>query len=150
MGVGEYPDNCPTCGGIGYKDGHICTGNYRRISVGIVVYTGGTFDVPHAGHAYFFKQIKELFPDSYVIVSLNTDEFVKEYKGKNPLYSYMEREYLVGMFYGVDLIIKNKGGKDSKPSILEANPNVIAIGSDWLEKDYLKQMDFTEEWLREH
>jgi hypothetical protein len=25
MGVDEYPDNCPVCGGIGYKDGHICS-----------------------------------------------------------------------------------------------------------------------------
>jgi hypothetical protein len=29
------------------------------------------------------------------------------------------------------------------------SPNLIAIGSDWLKKDYLSQMSLTEEWLNE-
>ena len=39
------------------------------------------------------------------------------------------------------------GGADSKPAILQVNPDIIAIGSDWLERDYFAQMGFTPDWL---
>ena len=50
----------------------------------------------------------------------------------------------------VDEVIRNIGGEDSKPAILTVEPDVIIIGSDWLNKDYLKQMSITEEWLRKN
>jgi len=117
--------------------------------MGIIVYTGGTFDVPHVGHVNFLRQCKEYFPDSYLILGLNTDEFIEEFKGKKPIFSYEERKKLLETINYVDEIIPNTGGKDSKPAISIAKPDVIIIGSDWLKKDYLKQMDFTEEWLRD-
>ena len=47
----------------------------------------------------------------------------------------------------VDQVIANSGGADSKPTILQVNPNIVAIGSDWAKKDYYKQMQFTQDWL---
>jgi glycerol-3-phosphate cytidylyltransferase len=114
------------------------------------IYTGGTFDVPHAGHVNFFRQIKSMWPNCSLIVSLNTDEFVEKYKGSKALFSYDERLKFLYMTGYVDLVISNVGGEDSKPAILSVNPDVIAIGSDWLEKDYCKQMQFDAKWLREH
>lgn len=116
----------------------------------IKVYTGGTFDIPHLGHLNFFKQVKELFPDSWVCVALNTDDFIERFKGKKPLFSYDERYRFIQMIPGVDYVIENKSGEDSKPTILNVQPNVIVIGNDWLEKDYCKQMGFDAQWLREH
>jgi glycerol-3-phosphate cytidylyltransferase len=110
-----------------------------------VLYTGGTFDVFHYGHANFLKQCK-LLADN-VVVSLNTDDFILDYKKKLPILSYKERELsLLGCKY-VDSVVPNIGGKDSKPSILKVKPNIIAVGDDWAAKNYFDQMMFDQEWL---
>jgi len=116
----------------------------------LIIYTGATFDILHAGHINFLRQCKEYFPDSYLIVSLNTDEFIEQFKGKKPVFNFDERKKLLETVEYVDEVIRNIGGEDSKPAILTVEPDVIIIGSDWLNKDYLKQMSITEEWLRKN
>jgi len=119
--------------------------------MGIRIYTGGTFDCFHWGHAELLKRLKEMAgTDGVVIVSLNTDEFIEEYKKQKPIMSYKEREAVLLSCKYVDLVVPNIGGADSKPAILAANANLIAIGSDWLGKDYMKQMSFSKEWLEDH
>jgi glycerol-3-phosphate cytidylyltransferase len=115
---------------------------------GLVVYTGGTFDLFHAGHVNFLKRCKEIAGElGSVVVSLNTDEFIKEYKGKPPVVSFSDRMAVLKACKYVDQVIANSGGADSKPTILQVNPNIVAIGSDWAKKDYYKQMQFTQDWL---
>jgi glycerol-3-phosphate cytidylyltransferase len=117
---------------------------------GLVVYTGGTFDLFHAGHVNFLKRCKEIAGElGSVVVSLNTDEFIKEYKGKPPVVSFSDRMAVLKACKYVDQVIANSGGADSKPTILQVNPNIVAIGSDWAKKDYYKQMQFTQDWLDE-
>lgn len=115
--------------------------------MGLIVYTGGTFDLPHAAHASFLKRCAEI---GDVTVALNTDEFIEQYKGKPPVMSYAERRAVLMEFRSVSRVIQNEGGADSKPSILRVMPDVIVIGSDWAKKDYYKQMDFTQDWLDEN
>ena len=110
-------------------------------------YTGGTFDVPHIGHAIFFEECKKFFPNSYLVVALNTDEFVERYKGSKPLFSYKEREEYLKYISFIDEIVPNVGEEDSKITIMQENPDVIIIGNDWLDKDYCKQMGFSSGWL---
>lgn len=110
------------------------------------VYTGGTFDLFHSGHVNFLKQCAVL---GKVIVALNTDEFIEEYKGKKPIISYKDREAVLRACRYVDDVVPNVGGKDSKITIEKVNSNIIAIGTDWAAKDYYKQMGFTQEWLDE-
>jgi len=114
----------------------------------IVLYTGGTFDIPHYGHYEFLKKCKKIADK--VVVSLNRDEFVEKYKGKRPIMSLHEREKTLMHCKYVDGVIVNTGDEDSKPSILELMPDLIAVGSDWACKDYYKQMNFTERWLDYH
>ena len=117
---------------------------------GLVVYTGGTFDLFHAGHVNFLKRCKEIAGElGSVVVSLNTDEFIKEYKGKPPVVSFSDRMAVLKACKYVDQVIANSGGADSKPTILQVLPNIIAIGTDWARKDYYKQMQFTQDWLDE-
>lgn len=113
------------------------------------VYTGGTFDLFHFGHKAFLAKCKELAGYGSVFVSLNTDEFIKEFKGKPPVMTYKERRESIIALAGncVDGVIPNTGGADSKPAILKVKPDIIAIGSDWARKDYYKQMSFTQDWL---
>ena len=109
------------------------------------VYTGGTFDLFHRGDVNFLKQCKEI--GDYIVVSLNTDDFIYRYKGKYPIMNYEERrDVLLGCRY-VDEVIPNTDGEDSKPAILTINPKFVIIGSDWAKKDYYRQMNFTQQWL---
>lgn len=118
--------------------------------MGLRVYTGGTFDLFHAGHINFLKRCSEIAgDDGSVTVSLNTDEFIYEYKKKTPILSYHERSVVLEACRYVDLVVPNIGGADSKPAIEECEPDVIAIGSDWARKDYCKQMQFDQDWLDE-
>lgn len=110
-----------------------------------VLYTGGTFDLFHYGHMHFLQQCSRIA--SKVVVSLNTDEFILKYKKELPVLTYSERKKsLLGCKY-VDEVVENIGGADSKPAILNVDPDIIAIGTDWAWKDYYAQMQFTQEWL---
>ena len=115
-----------------------------------IVYTGGTFDLFHSGHVNLLRQCKEIAtPDGSVVVSLNTDEFILEYKRKLPVCSYEERAAVLEACRYVDRVIPNVGGADSKVAILQVNPDYIVIGSDWEKRDYYAQMQFSREWLSE-
>lgn len=109
-----------------------------------LIYTGGTFDLPHSGHVNFLKKCAKL---GEVVVSLNTDEFIESYKGKPPVMSYKEREAVLKEFRSVKFVVPNEGGADSKPTILSIKPTIIAIGSDWARRDYYSQMSFDQDWL---
>lgn len=112
------------------------------------IYTGGTFDLFHRGHVNFLRQCKEI--GNYVVVSLNTDDFIERYKGKPPIMNYEERKEILLSCRYVDEVIPNTDGEDSKPTILTVQPQFLVIGSDWAKKDYYKQMNFTQKWLDEN
>lgn len=114
----------------------------------MIVYTGGTFDMFHAGHVDLLRVCKKIAGiDGQVYVSLNTDDFVARFKGKLPVCSYDERrEVLLSCRY-VDYVIENLGEEDSKLAIEKVNPACILIGSDWATRNYYAQMQFTPEWL---
>jgi glycerol-3-phosphate cytidylyltransferase len=105
------------------------------------------FDLLHAGHTSFLRRCSEL--SDTVVVSLNTDEFIEEYKGKPPVISYADRRDVLLACRYVDAVIPNSGGADSKPAIEEVMPDIIAIGTDWARRDYYYQMGFDQDWLDE-
>jgi glycerol-3-phosphate cytidylyltransferase len=111
----------------------------------MIVYTGGTFDLFHKGHVNLLKWCKSM--GDKVVVSLNTDEFILEYKGKAPIISYEDRARVLMSCKYVDEVVPNYGGTDSKISISLVMPDIIVIGSDWAKKDYYSQMGFDQEWL---
>jgi glycerol-3-phosphate cytidylyltransferase len=114
--------------------------------MGLSVYTGGTFDLFHAGHVEFLRRCAEL---GSVTVSLNEDEFIEKYKGKKPVISYQERKDVLLGCRWVDRVVPNLGGADSRVSIDLCSPDLIVIGSDWARRDYYAQMQFDQDWLDE-
>jgi cytidyltransferase-like protein len=110
------------------------------------VYTGGTFDLFHSGHVRLLARCAEFGP---VTVALNTDIFVRRYKGSAPVCDYAEREAVLSACIYVHDVIPNTGGHDSKPAIESVRPDIIAVGSDWATRDYHAQMGFTQDWLDE-
>jgi len=115
------------------------------------VYTGGTFDLFHSGHVNLLRQCRGMVGQKgFVVVSLNTDEFIDKYKGVPPICSFEERKIVLESCRYVDEVVPNIGGADSKIAISQVNPDYIVIGSDWELKDYYAQMQFTKEWLTEN
>ena len=111
------------------------------------VYTGGTFDVFHAGHVQFLQKCAHY---GLVTVSLNTDQFIAQFKGKPPVMPLHERMEILKSCKYVDDVTVNLGGQDSKPTIEAVDPDFIIIGDDWAPpKDYHAQMGFTQKWLDE-
>jgi len=114
--------------------------------MGLRIYTGGTFDLFHAGHVEFLRRCAEL---GSVTVSLNEDEFIEKYKAKRPIITYREREAVLLGCRWVDNVVPNVGGSDSRLSISLVNPDLVVIGSDWARRDYYAQMGFDQDWLDE-
>ena len=115
-----------------------------------VVYTGGTFDLFHSGHANLLKRCREIAGENgLVVVSLNSDDFIAKYKGEAPICNEAERKAVLESCMYVDKVVMNVGGEDSKIAIEIVNPDYIIIGSDWAKKDYYKQMGFDQHWLDE-
>ncbi len=110
------------------------------------IYTGGTFDLFHPGHVNFLRKCSGF---GAVIVSLNTDEFIHEYKGTAPVMSFEERREILLACQYVEDVVPNLGGADSRQTIELVKPDVVAIGSDWARKNYYDQMGFDQDWLDE-
>jgi glycerol-3-phosphate cytidylyltransferase len=114
--------------------------------VGLKVYTGGTFDLFHAGHVRFLERCRQF---GKVTVALNTDEFIEAYKGKPPVMSYQERAEVLLACRFVHDVVPNFDGADSRTAIEWVEPDLIVIGSDWAVRDYHAQMGFDQAWLDE-
>lgn len=119
--------------------------------MGLRIYSGGTFDLFHSGHVELLKKLKNMAgQDGVVIIALNTDNFVETYKGSAPVMSYQERFDVISSCVYVDLVVENYGGPDSRRVILDTEADFVVVGTDWSDRDYMKQMGFTREWLEDH
>lgn len=66
----------------------------------VVGYTQGVFDLFHIGHLNIFKRAKEKC--DYLIVGVNSDRLVKEYKNKIPEICERDRKTIVENIKCVD------------------------------------------------
>lgn len=118
-----------------------------------VVYTGGTFDLFHIGHVQLLAACRKIAgPGGLVIVAVNEDEFVEEFKKVRPTLSTEDRIKVVESCRYVDKVVRNTGWQDSTKTIAEHGPvDFVVIGDDWAPpKDYYSQMGFSKEWLNDN
>lgn len=91
-------------------------------------YTQGTFDTLHHGHINLLKKAKEM--SEYLIVGVNSDELVEEYKNAKTIISTDNRIKIVESIKYVDRVVVcdtlDKIDKHEK-----YNFDVIFIGNDW-------------------
>lgn len=106
------------------------------------VLTIGTWDIPHWGHIDFLNQCATL---GAVTVGVNSDEFAGSFK-EQPIMSEEERMYAITQL-GYAAILNQSAGRELIETVA---PDVLAVGTDWARKDYLKQIDVTQDWLDEH
>ena len=100
--------------------------------------TLGTFDLFHVGHVNLLRRCADM---GRVIVGLNTDEFVRRYKGRTPVIAYEDREAVLRACRYVSDVRPNAQPKGSAWQLIASvNPDIIAVGSDWADRDYLGQL----------
>jgi len=101
------------------------------------VLTIGTFDLFHAGHVNFLQQCSML---GEVTVGVNRDGFVKRFKGKGPICTLEERLAVVRGCRWVSRAVANEYDEEAWKMMEDFNPSVLAIGTDWHMKDYMRQI----------
>lgn len=106
------------------------------------VLTIGSFSVPHIGHAAYLRAC-EAFGE--VTVGVNSDAFINTYKGSEAPFNQDERMTLIRSL-GYRVLLNDGPGREL---IYDEHPNILSIGSDWARKDYLHQIDMTQDELDE-
>ena len=91
-------------------------------------YTAGVFDMFHVGHLNILKKAKEHC--DYLIVGVNTDEFVQSYKNKTPVIPFNERIEIIKAIKYVDRVVVQD--TNDKLSMWEKyHFDAVFIGDDW-------------------
>lgn len=108
--------------------------------------TIGTFDLFHRGHVRFLANCARL---GHVTVALNRDPFVERFKGKPPLLNLAERFEVVRACRYVSDCLVNSGDEHAQHIIELVSPSILAIGTDWATRDYLRQLHLRDGWLED-
>lgn len=99
-------------------------------------YTQGTFDTLHFGHVRFLKKAKEYC--DFLIVGVNSDKLVSEYKNTKTIIPQEERKEIVGAIKYVDSVLI----VDTLDKIEHFNNlhfDAIFIGDDWKNNERWKK-----------
>jgi cytidyltransferase-like protein len=109
----------------------------KLISNKKVVLVGGCFDILHFAHIKFLESAKK--HGNFLVVALESDEFIQKRKQKKPFHNIDERAHILSSISFIDLIIKLpffKKNKDYFALVELIKPNIIAVS----DKDpYLEQ-----------
>lgn len=92
------------------------------------VLVGGCFDLIHYGHLKFLEAAKK--QGDYLIIVLETDEFIIKNKRKSPLHRQSERAEILSNLNMVDMIVNLPflyTNKDYFELVKKISPNVIAV-----------------------
>ncbi len=117
------------------------------------ILTIGTFDGLHPGHLELLRETRRLAgPGGHVWVGVNRDSFVERYKGRPPVHNLLTRLETLAALRDVDQVFINVGDEDSGVLIETVNPDMLSIGSDWLDPGrdqtrYLTQLGVTADWM---
>ncbi len=94
----------------------------------IIGYTQGVFDMFHIGHLSLINRAAEMC--STLIVGVNSDELVKQYKNKTPIIDEINRAEIVRNIKAVDRCeVVNTLDKMMLHEVF--NFDVVFIGDDW-------------------
>ncbi len=107
----------------------------KKYKIGFVQ---GTFDLFHIGHLNLLENAKKHC--DYLIVGVNTDELVLEYKNKKPVIPFEERLRIVGALKCVDKAVKMEN-RDKIEALKKYKFNAIFMGDDWKGTDFYNKVE---------
>lgn len=110
----------------------------------IIGFTAGAFDMFHVGHLNLIKNAKARC--DYLIVGVNTDELIAEYKSKKVVVPLAERMQIVESVKFVDEVIP-VDTLDKEEIWNRKKFDVVFIGDDWKGS---KRWNETEETMKKH
>ena len=99
-----------------------------KISRKKTVLVGGCFDIFHFGHLTFLKKARE--EGNYLVVALESDEFIKKHKDRDPIHTQNQRAQILSSIVFVDLVIKLplfKSDQEYQNLVELIKPKVIAV-----------------------
>ena len=93
------------------------------------VFVSGCFDMLHSGHVCFLEQAAR-YGDLYV--GIGSDRTIKELKGRYPVNTQQEREYMLAALKHVKsaFVSRGSGIMDFVDDLKEIRPNVFVVNSD--------------------
>ena len=91
-------------------------------------YTQGTYDLFHIGHLNLLNNAKAKC--DYLIVGINSDDLVEEYKNKKTTINQFDRAAIVASIKCVDRVVITNT-LDKKAIYDDLHFDAIFIGSDW-------------------
>lgn len=92
------------------------------------VLVGGCFDLIHFGHLKFLEKAKE--QGNFLIVALESDEFIKKHKKKQSVHQQSERAEILSNLNMIDLILLLplfKTNNDYFDLVKKISPRIIAV-----------------------
>lgn len=92
------------------------------------ILVGGCFDIIHFGHIQFLQKSKEF--GSYLIVAIESDEFIEKRKKRKPIHTQEQRAQLVAAIEVVDYVLLlpiMNTHKDYMNLVESIRPSVIAV-----------------------
>jgi len=99
------------------------------------IWINGTFDILHVGHIHIFKYGASL---GTLRVGLDSDERIREKKGASrPYNSLYDRIELVSSIKGIDSVVSFGSDSELIDRIIEWQPDVMVIGSDYKRKEII-------------
>lgn len=98
------------------------------MSVKIIGYTTGVFDMFHVGHLNLLKKAK--LNCDYLIVGVSSDELVNDYKNKLPVIPLEHRLEIVSELKCVDEVVIQTD-RDKMKAFHKIGFDVMFVGSDW-------------------
>ena len=93
-----------------------------------IVVGGGCFDIFHYGHLIFLKKARK--EGDFLIILLESDEFIKKNKQRKPIHSLNQRAEILAELESVDLVVKLPllvKDEDYLRIVKTIKPSVIAI-----------------------
>ena len=100
------------------------------------VFVNGTFDVLHKGHLELLNYAKSL--GDYLIVGIDTDERVREKKGKSrPVNSAEDRALMLVNLKAVDEVQYFSSDDELENLVKSIKPDIMIVGSDWKDKSVI-------------
>ena len=97
-----------------------------------VVFTNGVFDIIHPGHVRFLSEAKKL--GDILVVGLNTDESVKQFKPGRPINTLKDRLEVVDTLKPVDYVTWFPERLPSE-TIRILRPDIHVKGGDYRKED---------------
>lgn len=92
------------------------------------ILVGGCFDLIHYGHLKFLEKANE--QGDFLIVALESDEFIKKHKRKPPVHQQSERAEILSNLNMVDLIVLLpffQTNDDYFELVKKVSPSIIAV-----------------------